>query len=110
MFDSLQVDSWKKKIHQSHKNTVTLKSMPMFIRMAYHKDILSINKKATGEAQKKLADSLKSGVKFQDQIIKKDPDLNRFRLHYGLTNDEENDYEDGEEDLEEEADDLSSNM
>ena len=64
-------------------------------------------------SQEKVSNSFKCGVtKFQDHIFKNYPDLNRFQLHFGLTNenDDENYYNNGEEDLEEDAEELSSEI
>jgi hypothetical protein len=113
MFDSLQVDSGKSLIHQSHKNSVSLKSLSMFCRMAFHKDMLNIYKKNTGTAQPRISDSFKESIiKYQIQISSNDPNLKRYRQHYGVTHDYSNEA-DGEEDGEDSESDpseLSSDM
>jgi hypothetical protein len=85
MFESLQIDSGKKTIHQSHKNKITHKSLTMFNRMARHKDLLNVKDTQTGMAQIKVEDSFKCSVlKFQEQISHKDPTLQRFQLHFDV--------------------------
>ena len=88
-FHSLQVDSGKKQIHQSHKTILTLKSLQMFNRMAKSKDILNLQESCKGTVQERVDDGYLCGVKkLIDRISGKDPTLRKFRLHFAKINHE----------------------
>ncbi|KAA1095747.1 hypothetical protein PGTUg99_028084 [Puccinia graminis f. sp. tritici] len=90
MFHSMQIDSGKKRIHQSKKTTLTLQSLQMFCRIANTKDILDVDQKNIGSNKLKTDDSYKQGLKkFASEIRTKDQHLGRMRLHFPKPSNEE---------------------
>jgi hypothetical protein len=103
MFHSLQIDSGKKRVHQSTKIKLKLQSLQRFAQFANNKDILDLaradisveihntpsatnrvnmNEKKQDSAGK-VQDSYKAGLlKIGNEIRSKDHDLSRLRLHF----------------------------
>ena len=82
-FHSLQIDSGKKPVHQSHKTIISPKSLQMFNRMANSKDILQLNPQTPAIEHKKVTDTYLGGIsKFYDVISGNDPSLRKLRLHF----------------------------
>jgi hypothetical protein len=112
MFNSLQVDMGKQRIHQSRKVTLTLQSLQMFNRMAHGKDLLDSDGTKQASNQVKINDSFKVGLsKLRAKISTKDPTLNPLRLHFPKPSEDVEDVnksneEDGEEDGEDTDEDL----
>ncbi|KAA1074656.1 hypothetical protein PGT21_014869 [Puccinia graminis f. sp. tritici] len=93
LFLSLQVDSGKHRVYQSHKVTLSKSSLKSFQQMAHNSDILNQHNRTQYYRDLTIDSTYVEGlVSFQDIISHKDHDLSRLRSHipshYQHTDDE----------------------
>ena len=62
LFHSLQVDSGKKRIYQSHKVVLSKQSLQLFSQMAYNSDILNRFNKSQYYCDEKIKNSYVEGI------------------------------------------------
>jgi hypothetical protein len=84
MYLSLKKEKGTHLIHQSHKNIITVLSLENFLRMARNNDILDqFPLDSSTHIVPDCEDTLHLGLsKLQDEISRKDPKLNRFKMHF----------------------------
>ncbi|KAI7934321.1 hypothetical protein MJO28_017167 [Puccinia striiformis f. sp. tritici] len=87
LFHSMQVDSGKHRVYQSHKVTLSNNSLKLFRQMAVDSDILNQHNRTNHYRDLTIHDSLVEGVTcFQDIISHKDHTLSRLRSHIPVYN------------------------
>ncbi|KAI7949862.1 hypothetical protein MJO28_008683 [Puccinia striiformis f. sp. tritici] len=94
LFHSMQVDSGKHRVYQSHKATLSSNSLKMFRQMAVDSDILDQHSRTNYYRDLTINDSLVEGVvSFQDIISYKDHNLTQLRSHIPTYHPQQNDEE-----------------
>jgi hypothetical protein len=82
LFHSMQVDSGKHRVYQSHKVTLSKNSLKLFRQMALDSDILDQFERSDYYHDLTINETLVEGVEsFQEIISHKDHDLSRLRSH-----------------------------
>ncbi|KAI7943747.1 hypothetical protein MJO28_011275 [Puccinia striiformis f. sp. tritici] len=82
LFHSMQLDSGKERVYQSHKVTLSPNSLQLFRQMAFDSNLLDQYDRKNHYRDITIDDSLVEGVGcFQDIISHKDHNLSRLRSH-----------------------------